>query len=194
MTDSLWDYALAVYRRPGVERACLALQANLGVDVNLLLFCCWMGARRAHAIDEAGLVRARQAVRRWQDEVVRPLRAARTQLKMELSDLPLESLAEAARRLRGQIAAHELEAERIELAVLAHLAEGLGAGGPGSAGAPAAAAANLVGYLALLERAPGPGDWAALATLLAGAFPEETVESARAGLAQALRNGAATPG
>ncbi len=187
---------MTVYRRPDVERACLALQANLEVDVDLLLFCCWMGARQVEAIDDADLARARRAVGRWQDEVVRPLRAARTQLKIEISDLPLESLSEAARRLRTHIAAHELEAERIELAVLAHLAEDLGAGDSGAAGSPAAAAANLVAYVALLERAPAPDDWAALATLLVGAFPGETLAAARAGLAKALmsRSGAAVPG
>lgn len=194
MTDSLWDYVLTVYRRPDVERACLALQANLEVDVDLLLFCCWMGARQAEAIDDTDLARARRAVGRWQDEVVRPLRAARTQLKIEIADLPLESLGEAARRLRTHIAAHELEAERIELALLAHLAEDLGAGDSGSAGSPAAAAANLVAYVASARRAPAPDDWAALATLLAGAFPGETVVAARAVLAKARKSGATAPG
>ncbi|MFB3151067.1 MAG: TIGR02444 family protein, partial [Alphaproteobacteria bacterium] len=38
-----WDFALVVYRRDGVAEACLALQESQGVDVNVLLFCCWLG-------------------------------------------------------------------------------------------------------------------------------------------------------
>ena len=40
-----WRYSLGFYRRSGVEQACLGLQNTCGADVNLLLFCCWMGAQ-----------------------------------------------------------------------------------------------------------------------------------------------------
>jgi len=74
-----WDFSLAVYNRPGVAEACLALQDRRGLDVNLLLACCWAGAagRRLEAQDISGL---RGAVDEWQREVVAPLRAVRRRL------------------------------------------------------------------------------------------------------------------
>jgi hypothetical protein len=45
--------------------ACIALQDGLGLDVNLLLYCCWHG--RAHRkLDEAALRHAMAAVEGWQ--------------------------------------------------------------------------------------------------------------------------------
>ena len=41
---ALWRFSLTVYGRAGVPAACLALQDEGGRDVNLLLYCCWVGA------------------------------------------------------------------------------------------------------------------------------------------------------
>jgi len=47
--NPFWDFSLAVYRRPGVAAACLRLQDEAGVDVNLLLYFCWLATVRASA-------------------------------------------------------------------------------------------------------------------------------------------------
>ena len=44
MCTDLWNHALALYARPGVEEACLGVQA-LGGDVCLLLCATWLQAR-----------------------------------------------------------------------------------------------------------------------------------------------------
>ena len=36
-----WRFSLQFYRQPGVADACIALQEEAGVDVNLLLFLLW---------------------------------------------------------------------------------------------------------------------------------------------------------
>ncbi|HEX6103216.1 MAG TPA: TIGR02444 family protein, partial [Alphaproteobacteria bacterium] len=38
-----WSFSVALYGRPGVAPACLALQDRFGCDVNLLLFAIWAG-------------------------------------------------------------------------------------------------------------------------------------------------------
>ena len=77
---NFWSFSLQVYGKPGVAEACIALQDGLGLDVNLLLYCCWHG--RAHRkLDEAALRHAMAAVEGWQREVVQPLRAVRRRLK-----------------------------------------------------------------------------------------------------------------
>ncbi len=72
--NPFWDYASALYGRPQVEAACLELQRRHGLDVNLVLLCCWQ-ASRGCALEPATLRRAKAAVASWQAEVVRPLRA-----------------------------------------------------------------------------------------------------------------------
>ncbi|QTF92644.1 TIGR02444 family protein [Halomonas sp. BM-2019] len=114
LDDPLWDFALALYARPGVEAACLALQDEAGVDVCELLWRCWLlhhGARPGPSA-EAGLA----AVRCWQAEVTVPLRALRRRLKPEAATHSgIASLREALKHA-------ELEAERETLGRLEALA------------------------------------------------------------------------
>ena len=109
-----WDFALDVYRRPGVSDACLELQENQQADVNLLLFVCWIGAsgRGRLGADEIGL--CIETARPWHDAVVRPLRAVRRTLKGGLGSAP----ADLTDGLRRQIQAREIDAEHIEQLML----------------------------------------------------------------------------
>lgn len=38
-----WDYSLRVYCGDGVPAACLDLQDRFEIDVNVMLFCSWIG-------------------------------------------------------------------------------------------------------------------------------------------------------
>jgi uncharacterized protein (TIGR02444 family) len=154
-----WDFSNAVYGRPGVAEACLALQDRRGLDVNILLLCCWAGVR-GRALTAAALGARIEAVRPWRDQVVKPLRAARRWLKGQQT-VPSES----AEALRQAIKAQELEAERLEQLILA---EGVTIG-EGQGGA-ALAVANLRAYFLALDLVPGARDRADLAVLLCGLF------------------------
>ena len=63
-----------------VAKECLALQDVLGLDVNILLFCAWLGTQSV-ALQREDIEAALRAVAAWQDEVVRPLRAVRQRTK-----------------------------------------------------------------------------------------------------------------
>lgn len=156
---AFWEFSQDLYGRPGVAEACLALQDRRGLDVNLLLFCCWTGVR-GQALTAGELGRRIDAVGPWQDRVVKPLRAARRWLK-EQQTAP----AQAAEALRQAIKAQELEAERLEQSILA---EGVGTGE--ARGAPALAAANLGAYFGALELDSDDEDLADLATILCRLF------------------------
>ena len=115
MPGAFWMFSLAVYDRPGVKQACLALQAG-GLDVNLGLFVIWvLSLRRDPApVLEAATERSRH----WRANVVQPLRAARDALKA-----PPEFIAPgAAGRLRKQVLTAELQAERLQQDALEPLA------------------------------------------------------------------------
>ncbi|MFQ6016662.1 MAG: TIGR02444 family protein [Kiloniellaceae bacterium] len=161
MTDPenpFWEYSLAVYGRESVAGACLALQERHGLDVNLLLFCCWAGSR-ARALGAADLERLIEAARPWQAGAVAPLRAVRRWLKAHPGP--------RAERLRQKIKLDELEAEAIEQLILA---EALPV--PDGAGGPAAIVANMAAYFEALGIDADATDTADLAAVLRGCCPD----------------------
>jgi uncharacterized protein (TIGR02444 family) len=155
---ALWSFSLATYDAPGVASACIALQDRHGLDVNLLLFCCWAGAQ-GHQLTTAKLKRLQQGVAGWQQEVVQPLRRVRRRLKGEPGD--------DAQDLRARILELEIESERQEQLRLADLMPLT----PGEA-EPRRAGANLRLYMELKEIALEEDTVAELAALMTGAFPD----------------------
>lgn len=139
---NFWNFSLQLYRKPGVGQACVALQDGLGLDVNLLLFCCWHG-RENRALAEEDIRRAMAAAEGWQREVVQPLRAVRRRLKAGVAPV---SAAECE-ALRRKVNDLELEGERIAQATL----EALPAP---PAGRRSAVDANLALYLTVMGRDP----------------------------------------
>ena len=155
----LWAFSLATYGRPGVAAACLALQDRHGLDVNILLYCCWAG-RRGRALTAGELADLRAAADPWHDSVVRPLRAARRWLKEQIA-----ADANSDERLRAEIKARELEAERLEQSILA--ARLVVAPDRGT---PAMAHANVMRYLTALGIVPDGADRAGLESLISAGF------------------------
>jgi uncharacterized protein (TIGR02444 family) len=101
----LWDFALAVYARPGVEAACLTLQDEHHQSVSLLLWRLWALGR---PLDAATLESALAFTRNWESRTVVPLRTVRRALAA-----PAPPVAEASRSsLREAVKAVELCAER----------------------------------------------------------------------------------
>ena len=45
MTNPFWDFSLASYSRDGVPESCLALQDDLNLDVNVLLYGAWLASQ-----------------------------------------------------------------------------------------------------------------------------------------------------
>lgn len=164
-----WAFSLAVYDRPGVAPACLALQDRHGLDVNLLLFCCW-AASKGIGLDRQSLGAAESAVASWRNQIVRPLRSLRQRLKRGMAGFPEAELT----ALRHKVLEIELEAERIEQGRL----EGL---------LPAAAATTESGivlavralrlYFRLEGVDPDDVDDRDCKALLAGTFPDASEAS-----------------
>jgi uncharacterized protein (TIGR02444 family) len=107
--SSFWQFSLQFYRRPGAEEACIALQEQCDVDVNLLLFLLWQAAdmRQASAAEIEALQRA---VAPWRAATILPLRALRRALKHP----PALVEGAAAEAFRTRIKTVELEAERLQ--------------------------------------------------------------------------------
>ncbi len=97
---------MEIWRRPGVEGACLALQDQHGQCVPLLLWRLWT-LRERRAVGADTLAAAIAVAKPWDERLIQPLRALRR-----------SPLVEPARELGRLIAAAEVEAERGLLADL----------------------------------------------------------------------------
>ncbi len=116
-----WKFSLRTYAKPGVEHACLRLQNRQGADVNLVLLCCWAASCGRCALDAETIKGAMQATRKWQAEIIGPLRAARLALKQGFDGVPADQRAQ----LRKSIGRAELECEHAEQLLLARQIEAL---------------------------------------------------------------------
>jgi uncharacterized protein (TIGR02444 family) len=156
-TSPFWTFSLGYYRGAGVSEACLELQDNCGVDVNVVLFLLWLASqKRTLAADQVKLVADK--VRRWQIDVIGPIRALRRMLK---SDAPLLDKG-SAELFRTKIKAIELESERLQQQAMYAMAAGLTSDTAPTA--EAAARASIAAYESALGR---PFTAAAIDTLIA---------------------------
>jgi len=78
MSNPFWHYSLAVYGQEDIASACLELQALFDMDVNLLLYGAWMAAN-CEVLDSQHLRAVDERVEQWRTDVVRAIRALRSQ-------------------------------------------------------------------------------------------------------------------
>jgi uncharacterized protein (TIGR02444 family) len=151
-----WTFSLAVYADAAVQKECLTLQDDHGVDVNLLLFCAFAGAAHGAVLSEQAVNEAADISRAWQKDVVSALRAARRTLKRFAAETgPLDTPIAA---LRTRVKELEIDAERVEQAMLEQWAAGHIATWPRAQPADAAAD-NIRTLLAMSARKPAPAPW-----------------------------------
>jgi uncharacterized protein (TIGR02444 family) len=126
--SAFWTFSVDLYKRPGVEAACIALQDRRDLDVNLLLWALWL-ADCGVALDEATLARAKAEVVSWQAEIVRPLRSLRRRLRQQIEEARAGAIAdqwpERVQALRQAILALELDGEHLAQLALGRLGDEL---------------------------------------------------------------------
>jgi uncharacterized protein (TIGR02444 family) len=110
-----WVFALRFYERPEVAEALLLLQDRVGADVCVVLFALFIARTHRVAVDGQDLADLDAAIACWRREVIWPLRSLRRRLRSGPSPAP----AAATQALLQRIKAAEIDAEQIELAVLA---------------------------------------------------------------------------
>jgi uncharacterized protein (TIGR02444 family) len=132
-----WRFSVKFYGMPGVAPACIELQDQAKVDVNVLFFLLW-NATQSRALNADEVAKIEGAIGPWREMTVVPIRNVRRALKSP----PSVVAPEAAESLRSRIKAVELEAERLQQEALYGLAESGGLGRP--AASPIQAAEDSV--------------------------------------------------
>ncbi|MGH1485405.1 MAG: TIGR02444 family protein [Cellvibrionaceae bacterium] len=119
--SSLWDFAIDLYNKPGVETTCLQLQDEHGFDIPLLLFCCWAGWRYG-AVSVEQLQPVINFSQEWSEQNIQPLRDMRRAMKYGYSQQwPVDQ--SDYEDLRQQVKKAELMSERFLLEGLEKLTD-----------------------------------------------------------------------
>jgi uncharacterized protein (TIGR02444 family) len=163
-----WRFSVKFYAVPGVAQACIELQDQASVDVNLLFFLLW-NATQSRTLNQAEVAEIDSLVGAWREAAVVPLRSVRRALKSP----PPVIAPDVAEGFRTRIKAAELEAERLQQEALYGLAKRFGRD---AAPASEAARQSVAAYQAVLRPfPPGPLD-----TVLAAFAKFETAARDRA--------------
>lgn len=166
--SGFWDYSTRLYAQTEVEEICLRLQVRYGVNVNVLLYCCWVASSGRGAFRGGELQSALAASTSWHDNASHPLRTLRGYLRGDLGTAPRRLVDD----LRRVIAECEIYAEHIEQIILQDSLERLGTGTFDPAEQVRAATENLSAYFALVGVDLDAEDRAETATLLKHGFPD----------------------
>jgi uncharacterized protein (TIGR02444 family) len=144
-----WRFSVKFYAEPGVAQACIDLQDQAGVDVNLLFFLLW-NAAQGRALSDAEVKELDRGFGAWRDLAVVPLRELRRALKSP----PAAVAPDAAEGFRTRIKAVELEAERLQQEAMYALAQS-GPLGQAADSKVDAARRSVAAYQAHLRPFPG---------------------------------------
>jgi uncharacterized protein (TIGR02444 family) len=157
---AFWRFSLALYASPGVADALIALQDRAGLDVNLILFGLWIGARHGCELGPEGFAAAAVPVAEL-NGVIRNIRALRRQLR-DAADSDIRNLWRALLRL-------ELAAERqVQRRLTAHVAAGTLPHRPGDQSSAALFSAVLANLACSLGNESDSPEAAALRHAIAG--------------------------
>lgn len=141
-----WDYSLSLYAKPGIEAWCLGLQDSYGANVNVVLFCCYVGTSGTQ-LSAKMLADVDKRIQLWDQEIITPLRDVRRRLK----DTPLPGDPQV---VGGIVKQAEHAAEKQLQNLLFHWWREHANGGRSDP--KAAVRHNLEHYLALLGRVCPP--------------------------------------
>ena len=108
--NPFWEFSLEYYDREGVAERLIFFQEHLKANVNIMLFCFWAGHVGAPLLTESEVREIESAVKFWQNDIVKPLRALRSKLK---NNHEFEQKALIG-NVYAEIKNAELEAERAE--------------------------------------------------------------------------------
>ena len=84
--SNLWTYTTQLWALPEVEPTCLELQNIYDADVNILLYCCWIGDKNL-SMNEDDMQVLLDTITPWQT-MIKPLRDSRKMMQQQLIAMP----------------------------------------------------------------------------------------------------------
>jgi uncharacterized protein (TIGR02444 family) len=175
-----WDFSLSVYMSEGVGVACLDLQDAHELDVNVLLFCMWLGASGRGALTTTEMKTVTGAVQEWHHDVVRELRAVRVRMKGGMPPAP----ADLSESLRQRIQKAEIDCEHTEQLMLAGAIDKEADDSRADAHRLVDAVANIAAYFGVFGGVATDADRSNVAHMLGVAFNGQDADALRGACAK----------
>jgi len=105
--SEFWNYSTQIWTLPQVETICLDLQNNYDANVNMLLYCCWLGDKNLSFNDD-DLQTLLDTIQPWQI-MIKPLRDSRKMMKQHIIAMPTDMIEQTI----ANISEMELNAEHM---------------------------------------------------------------------------------
>jgi len=105
--SELWNYSTQIWTLPQVEAICLDLQNDYHANVNMLLYCCWLGDKNLSFNDD-DLQTLLDTIQPWQI-MIKPLRDSRKMMKQHIIAMPADMVEQTI----ANISEMELNAEHM---------------------------------------------------------------------------------
>ncbi|HED34416.1 MAG TPA: TIGR02444 family protein [Gammaproteobacteria bacterium] len=102
-----WNYSTEIWTLTGVESACLELQDEFGININMLLYSCWTGSQLL-CLNDDDLQILLDAINPLQT-IITPLRDSRKMMKQSLIAMPSSMIEQTLANIREM----ELNAEHM---------------------------------------------------------------------------------
>ena len=107
-----WQFSCQLYQERSVKQACLGLQNQLGMNVNVVLFACWLAVSGRGRLQAADFTRIKRVIGHWHQSITAKLRHFRQQMSQQVAANDDFNLVNAVQQ-------DELVAEHIEQLLLA---------------------------------------------------------------------------
>lgn len=109
-----WDWSLYIYEQPNVSKTLISLQEKGGLNINLILWCCWIIERNGEAPSDSLIKTASDKISPITKTVTSPLREARRNIKKLSSEILITDAQSA-------IKSAEIITEKLEQSILSSL-------------------------------------------------------------------------
>ena len=84
--SEFWDYSTHIWTLPDVEKACLDLQNNHDINVNILMYCCWVADKNL-TLNDDDIQALVDTIQPWHI-IIKPLRESRKMMQQQLIAMP----------------------------------------------------------------------------------------------------------
>jgi len=107
--SDFWDFSIEFYKKADVEQSCLSLQDIYSLNVNLILFCFWLGLNKKNKLEQDQWQQLILASLPW-EEIILSLRQSRRMIKHSSIAWPPDFKQETS----SSVSKIELNTERMQ--------------------------------------------------------------------------------
>lgn len=105
--SELWNYSTQIWTLPEVELICLEMQNDYDININILLYCSWVGDKKL-LLNDDDMQTLLDTVQPWQI-IIKPLRDSRKMMQQQLIAMPANMVDQTV----ANISEMELNAEHM---------------------------------------------------------------------------------